>query len=122
MQKIKSLKVFFLAALFVMALSSVAFAGAQDFTLVNNTGADLYTVNLSPSTGYEWRDYVIGDILDSKILEYGESANVRFNTGGLREWDIQAVFYDGTSAWWYNIDLIASYTVTLNRDGTANME
>ena len=34
MRKIKSLKVFFLAALFVMALSSAAFAGAQDFTLV----------------------------------------------------------------------------------------
>ena len=111
-----------LALVIALLFGGTACAAAKYFTLVNNTGAALYTVNLSPSTGYEWRDYVIGDILDSKILEYGESANVRFNTGGLREWDIQAVFYDGTSAWWYNIDLIASYTVTLNRDGTADME
>ena len=94
MQKIKSLKVFFLAALFVMALSSVAFAGAQDFTLVNNTGYPIYKVNVSAASTNSWEE----DILGSDILP------------------------NGSSIAWYGIDLLSTYQVTLNNDGTASLQ
>lgn len=105
---------FIIAALF----AGISFAGSQDFTLLNNTGADIYTVNVSPSSSGDWEE----DIMGSDILEAGESVTIRFNVGSTRYWDIQAIFQDGTSISWYNIDLLETYTVTLNRDGTAELE
>ncbi len=118
MQKIKSLKVFFLAALFVMALSSVAFAGAQDFTLVNNTGYPIYKVNVSAASTNSWEE----DILGSDILPNGSSVTVTFGVGNQQYWDIQAIFEDGSSIAWYGIDLLSTYQVTLNNDGTASLQ
>ena len=118
MQKIKSLKVFFLAALFVMALSSVAFAGAQDFTLVNNTGFPIYKVNVSAASTNSWEE----DILGSDILPNGSSVHVTFGVGNTQYWDIQAIFEDGSALAWYNIDLLSTYQVTLNNDGTATLQ
>ncbi len=118
MQKIKSLKVFFLAALFVMALSSVAFAGAQDFTLVNNTGYPIYKVNVSAASTNSWEE----DILGSDILPNGSSVLVTFGVGNQQYWDINAIFEDGSSLSWYNIDLLSVAQVTLNNDGTATLQ
>ena len=118
MQKIKSLKVFLMAALFVMALSSVAFAGAQDFVLVNNTGFPIYKVNVSAASTNSWEE----DILGSSVLMNGESIRVNFGAGNTQYWDIQAIFEDGSSLAWYNIDLLSTYQVTLNNDGSATLQ
>ena len=118
MQKLKSLKVFFLAALFVMGLSSVAFAGAQDFVLVNNTGFPIYYVNVSPASSDNWQN----DILGSQVLMNGESIRVNFGAGNTQYWDIQAIFEDGSAIAWYNIDLLSTYQVTLNNDGSATLQ
>ncbi len=118
MQKIKSFKVFFLAALFVMAFASVAFAGAQDFVLVNNTGYPIYKVNVSAASTDNWEE----DILGSQILNNGESLQVNFGVGNQQYWDIQAVFEDGSSIAWYGIDLLSVYQVTLNGDGSASLQ
>ncbi|MBQ9366034.1 MAG: hypothetical protein IJT82_09675 [Schwartzia sp.] len=118
MQKIKSLKVMFLTAVFVMAMSAVAFAGPQDFVLVNNTGFPIYVVNVSAASSNSWEE----DILGSQILANGESLKVNFNVGNTQMWDIQAVFEDGSSLAWYGIDLLSTYQVTLNNDGTATLQ
>ena len=118
MKKIKSLRVFFLAALFVMAFASVAFAGAQDFILVNNTGYPIYKVNVSAANTNSWEE----DIMGSDILPNGSSVRVNFGAGNTQYWDIQAIFEDGSALAWYNIDLLSTYQVTLNNDGTATLE
>ena len=118
MQKLKSLKVFFLAALFVMGLSSVAFAGAQDFVLVNNTGFPIYYVNVSPASSDNWQN----DVLGSQVLPNGSYVQVMFPTNGVQYWDLQATFEDGSSLAWFNIDLLSVAQVTLNGDGTANFQ
>ncbi len=118
MKKIKSLRVFFLAALFVMAYASVAFAGAQDFVLVNNTGYPIYVVNVSAASTNSWEE----DILGSQILGNGQAVQVNFGVGNQQYWDIQAVFEDGSSLAWYGIDLLSTYQVTLNNDGTASLQ
>ena len=118
MQKIKSLKAFFLAALFVMALSSVAFAGAQDFVLVNNTGYPIYRVNVSAASTNQWEE----DILGSQVLMPNESLRVTFGVGNQQYWDINAIFEDGSSIAWYGIDLLSVSQVTLNNDGTATLQ
>ena len=118
MQKIKSFKVFFLAALLVMAFASVAFAGAQDFVLVNNTGHPIYYVNVSPASSDNWQN----DILGSQVLPNGSYCQVQFPTNGVQYWDIQATFEDGSAIAWYNIDLLSTYQVTLNNDGSATLQ
>ena len=118
MQKIKSLKVFVLAAMFVMALSSVAFAGAQDFVLVNNTGYPIYKVNVSAASTNSWEE----DILGSSVLMNGESIRVNFGAGNQQYWDINVIFEDGSNLSWYGIDLLSTYQVTLNNDGTATLQ
>ena len=118
MKKINSLKVFFLAALFVMAFASVAFAGAQDFILTNNTGYPIYKVNVSAASTNSWEE----DIMGSDILPNGSSVRVNFGAGNTQYWDIQAIFEDGSALAWYNIDLLSTYQVTLNNDGTATLE
>ena len=107
-----------LALIFVIAFAVSAFAGAQDFTLVNNTGRDIYVINISPTKTNDWEE----DVLGSDILEDGDSVTVHFGLGETRYWDIQAVFKDETSISWYNIDLLETYRVTLNSDATATIE
>ena len=118
MQKLKALKVLFLTALFAMAMSAVAFAGAQDFVLVNNTGYPIYVVNVSPASTNNWEE----DILGSQVLPNGSSIQVNFGAGNTQYWDINAVFEDGSSLAWYGIDLLSTYQVTLNNDGTASLQ
>ena len=105
---------------FIMAVifAGMSFAGAQDFILVNNTGADIYVINISPSSTNDWEE----DILGSDVMDDGEAVTVRFGVGSTRYWDIQAVFGDGSSISWYGIDLLETYRVTLNGDGTALLE
>ena len=118
MKKLKSLKVLFLTALFVMSLCSVAFAGAQDFVLVNNTGFPIYKLNVSAASTNSWEE----DILGSDILPNGQGIRVNFGAGKQQYWDIQAIFEDGSGLAWYNIDLLSVAKVTLNNDGSATLE
>ncbi len=118
MRNIKSLKVFFLAALFVMGLSSVAFAGPQDFNLLNNTGKPIFYLNVSPSESKEW----MPDILGSKVLEQGQVAHVTFAPTAGKLWDLMAEFEDGSTIEWYDINLFECGMITLNADGTALLE
>ncbi len=118
MKKIKSLKICMLVAAFCMMLSSVAFAGAQDFRLVNRTGYDIYVVNVAPSSSDSWQE----DILGSQVLGNGQMVNVQFAPNGEQYWDIQATFQDGSGLHWDGIDLLSVAQVTLNGDGTASLQ
>jgi hypothetical protein len=113
MKRVLGLVLFF-AALWAGA----AFAGGQDFVLVNNTGADIHVVNISPSNSNDWEE----DVLGSDVLGNGEYVTVNFNAGNQRNWDIQAVFENGSSISWYEIDLLSTSVVKLNGDGTATLE
>ena len=111
-------RIFGLVLLFATLSAGAAFAGGQDFVLVNNTGADIYVVNISPSDSNDWEE----DVLGSEVLGNGEYVTVRFNVGNQRDWDIQAIFENGSSISWYDIDLLSTSVVTLNGNGTASLE
>ncbi|MBQ7516749.1 MAG: hypothetical protein IJS96_10755 [Schwartzia sp.] len=113
------LKIFFLAALMMVAAIGTAFAGPQDFVLVNNTGRPIYYLNVSPADAKEW----MPDILGSKVLMEGEKANVTFQgMDGVKLWDLQAEFEDGSSIVWYDIDLYSYRGIILNADATATLQ
>lgn len=107
-----------LGIIMAVLFAGMAFAGAQDFVLVNNTGADIYVVNISPTSTNDWEE----DILGSDILENGEEVRVNFGVGRTRYWDIQAVFKDESTISWYKIDLLETSRVTLSANGTAYLE
>ena len=107
-----------LAVVFVVALSSsIALAGAQDFTLVNNASFNIFKVYVSPSRVDDWQEDILGD----EVLMSGEKVNITFDRGESDAmWDLQVVDENGKTHTWKNINLKKISTVTLNRNGTAS--
>jgi len=82
----------------------------QDFTLVNNTGRTLMTLNVSPNDQNEWGP----DILGSATVPNGGSGQVAFARGQEQcLWDLRATFDDGETGDWRGVNLCETATVTL---------
>lgn len=94
-----------------------AFAGEQDFTLVNRTGVDIYELYVASSDKSDWEE----DVLGADILPDGDSVHVSFSSDEDAElWDIKIVDGEGTDVQWMQIDLTETSKVTLFlRDGKA---
>ncbi|MGZ8282606.1 MAG: hypothetical protein ACXWUN_06590 [Allosphingosinicella sp.] len=98
-------------ALVASALATAAYAAQQDFTVVNDTGQTVMTLNVSPSDENAWGP----DILGADVLGDGESAEVSFDRDEDRcEWDIRVTYEDGDTGAWGGIDLCETVTVTLS--------
>lgn len=111
-------KTFALAALMLVAMIGTAFAGPQDFNLINDTGRPIYYLNVSQHEATEW----MPDILGSKVLMPGEVAHVTFAPTPGKMWDLMAEFDDGSSIIWYELDLYSVGQITLKADGNAYLE
>ena len=118
MNGVKRIRLFLLAAISLSLMTASAFAGAQDFVLVNRTGYDIYTVHLSPSGKKEWEE----DVLGSQILANGEALEVKFRQRKERYWDMQVKFKDRSGLYWLRLDLMNTKLITLNADGTATIK
>lgn len=112
-------RVFALRGLVVGLLLSVgvaggALAGAQDFTLVNDTGYPLRAVFVSPSNEESWEE----DILGKDILEDEDSVDLEFDRSHDEcLWDIKVIYDDdGSSAVWHEIDLCKWSEITIQYD------
>jgi hypothetical protein len=88
-----------------------ATAGAnQDFTLVNNTGHTVMTLNVSPSDSNQWGP----DILGADVLANGQSVQVSFERGQEQcQWDLRATYDDGDTTDARGVNLCELTTVTL---------
>lgn len=98
-------------ALFALVLAiPAAFAGEQDFTLVNRTGVDIYELYVASSDKSDWEE----DILGTDILADGDSVHVTFSSDEDAElWDIKIVDGEGNDVHWLQVDLTAISKVTL---------
>lgn len=90
---------------------SAAAAGAQqDFTIVNNTGQTVMTLNVSPSDQNSWGP----DILGQGVLPNGQQGQVQFARGQEQcNWDIRATFEGGQTGDWRGVNLCETTTITL---------
>lgn len=93
------------------AAPAAATTGAQqDFTLVNNTGHTVMTLNVSPSDSDQWGP----DILGQDVLANGESATISFERGQDQcNWDLRATYDDGDATDQRGVNLCEIGTVTL---------
>lgn len=82
----------------------------QDFTIVNNTGQTVMTLNVSPSDQDSWGP----DILGQSVLPNGQQGQIQFVRGQEQcNWDIRATFEGGQTGDWRNINLCETTTITL---------
>ena len=82
----------------------------QNFTLVNNTGHTVVTLNVSPNNENEWGP----DILGADTLANGQTAQITFPRGEEQcSWDIRATYDDGDTTDARGVDLCHIATVTL---------
>lgn len=92
------------------AAAPAAGQAQQNFTVVNNTGHTVMTLNVSPSNENAWGP----DILGSDVLANGQTASVTFPRGVEQcSWDIRATYDDGDSTDARGVNLCQVATVTL---------
>ena len=107
--KIQFLKVAAVAVTCVL-FQSPAFAGDQDFEVVNKTGYALKHLYVSEGNNNSWDE----DVLGRDVLNDGESFELTF---GKRErtckWDLKVVYDDGESAVWEDLNLCKISKLTL---------
>lgn len=82
----------------------------QNFTITNNTGHVLTTLNVSASNENSWGP----DILGRDVLANGESAEISFDRGETQcQWDIRATYDDGGTTDARGVNLCEVATVDL---------
>jgi hypothetical protein len=111
------------AVLGVSALaSSAAFAGDQDFSLVNKTGSTIASIMVSPHDQKNWGP----DILGRDVLDCDQTVDIKFHPDADAEyWDLKVVDKEGHEIVWSNLDLlkISKLTIHLEDDkATADIE
>ncbi|HYJ52407.1 MAG TPA: hypothetical protein VEW04_04485 [Allosphingosinicella sp.] len=85
----------------------------QNFTLNNNTGHVVVTLNVSPSNSNEWGP----DILGRDVLANGESAQITFERAETQcQWDIRATYDDGDTTDERGVNLCETTTVNLTAE------
>lgn len=95
------------AALIVVA--PVAHAGTQDFTLVNQSGVEIYALYVSESANESWEE----DILGENTLPDGGRINIEFHGRSHCLWDIMATDEDDNQVHWSGINLCETSVVVL---------
>ena len=93
------------------ASSSAQEGGAQDFTLVNQTGVEIDKVYISPHDADDWEE----DILGKDTLPSGESVEIKFSREETAaNWDLRIEDKEGNAIEWENLDLLKISKLTLH--------
>ncbi|MCY7345848.1 MAG: hypothetical protein LH614_06455 [Pyrinomonadaceae bacterium] len=107
-----------LAVLFVIGLfyfpgistAEVSAQAAQDFAVVNKTGADIHALYVTPHNAKEWGD----DILGVDTLPQNESVDITFSRKERAKlWDLRIEDANGAFIEWENFNLLEITTVVL---------
>jgi hypothetical protein len=106
--------------LFMLMLScTVAFAGAQDFTLVNHSGFQITNVYVAPSQSDDWGD----DVLGNQVLNDNYQVNIHFHHGErATHWDLQVTDSDGNNHTYNHFNLKEISKIILKHNGDATYE
>ena len=98
-----------LCLLAVVAFVPPAFAATQDFSLVNQTGVEIYSLFISESANDDWEEDVLGD----KVLPDGQRMSITFAGRSACLWDLMVTDDEGSSVTWTGINLCEASVVVL---------
>ncbi len=104
------------AAVMMIAAGS-AFAGDQDFKLVNHTGVEIHKFYTSPHSSDDWEE----DVLGEDTLPDGESLDVSFpKREKSARWDLRIEDEKGNAITFTDVNLKETSEVVLHyKDGKA---
>jgi hypothetical protein len=84
--------------------------GDQDFTLVNKTGIEIYSVYVSPSNSDDWGE----DVLGQDTLDDGDSVDIHFSRKEKAKlWDLRVEDSEGNYVYWEDFDLLEISKITI---------
>jgi hypothetical protein len=91
-----------------------AYAGQQDFTLVNRTGYEIGEVYVAPSASSDWEE----DVLGKDTLPNGTPVDIGFSRSeDTCKWDLKVVYtIDNSTAEWSAFDLCKVSKITIFYD------
>ena len=100
-----------------LSLTPAAWAGEQDFTLVNRTGVEIHKLFTSPHSSDNWEE----DVLGKSTLADGESVDVTFpKKEESAHWDLRVEDSSGNAINFANLNLKEISEVVLHyQDGKA---
>ncbi len=112
----------FSTLILTLGIVFAAFAGQQDFVLVNQTGLTIDQFYCSPTTIQNWEE----DVLGVDVLEDEASVEINFSRDEEAcNWDLLIVDEEGDKIVWSNINLCEAARITLyyeNGKPTAQIE
>jgi hypothetical protein len=98
----------------VLGVSAQAYAGTQDFTLVNQTGVEIHNLYVSESAADSWEE----DVLGTDTLADGDSVDINFEGREDCVWDLMVKNEAGAGVYWRKLDLCKASEVTLSCNGS----
>lgn len=121
MRVLNVLKVFLVAVVMAVGIQGTAFAGSQDFTLVNGTDKVITYIYLSPTNENDW---IYQDELGpNNVLYPGQDIFLGFSPkDGVQYWDVKVVYDNGVEDYWMGLDLFRVYSLTIRPGGASSIE
>ena len=99
-----------MAVLFSVLQIGSAWAGDQDFSLINNTGVEIAELYISPASTEDWGE----DVLTVDTLPDGNTVDIVFSPEEDADfWDIKIVDGEGASVEWPHLKLTEISTIKL---------
>lgn len=93
-----------------ISTAEVSAQAAQDFTLVNKTGVEIYALYITPHNAAQWGD----DILGVDTMPDGDTLDITFARKEKSVlWDLRIEDEDGAFLEWTQLNLTAIDTITL---------
>ena len=91
-----------------------ALAGTQDFTLVNQTGEEIYSLYISETNNEDWEEDVLGD----RVLPNGSRIDINFRGKAACMWDMLITDDEENEVEWTAINLCEASVVVLHCDSS----
>ncbi len=93
-----------------LALAPAAWAGTQDFTLVNQTGDDVFSLFISETKNDDWEE----DVLGEDTLPDGDRVDITFSGHASCLWDMMVTDSEDNELTFEGIDLCKTSVVVLH--------
>ena len=103
------LKIFLLAALFIVSAQNSAFAGiTEPLEIVNETGQPIMSLYFVPMQKKDWGN----DLVGSGVMNQGDKRSINYDTD-FANYKIKVEFENGSTLTWKDVNLINVWRLSI---------